>query len=499
MSDTLQSIFMSNILFKKRTLSWLFLLLFCVMQTSSFAQNKEEVVIPGLYAMPEKAEQGQKTAVIKKAAVREDMHRFMGYEILPVRYLSLPFDVFMKNNVGAFFVDVGFLLLMLFPILFLFPKRDISIKKRGLLTVAVIGLCSLLMIISVSSAFLNQNNLTDPDVGLSLLAAKTSDGILAGISDAVNNIALHAYAPIYPLISSFSGESDSITYPILVFLFLGLIFLVHTRIKTHSRETKSILFLILMYAFLWWILGSGAAWYGILLFCVPYIFLIKGMSNQEEQGNNWDFKNLSGLAKRSNLLLLFTVAWMFLAFTHRAANYNPIDAERTKHIYIPPITEYQIGNISKEQLLNSSFPSVVEIEKLLNKNENSLVYRVGTQMKFFITKNDRRVVDDTFLDLFEQMIQRFKNKQKVIEALKISGVEYIILDLALAHNDQTPDKSLTRKFTNFLNTLYNNPSVEMSLTNRKIKLNNTDEEIFHVFQDRGTITQQGNFAVFRIK
>ena len=491
---------MSNIPFKKRTLSWLFLFLFCMMQTSSFAQNKEEVVIPGLYAMPEKAEQGQKTAVIKKAAVREDMHRFMGYEILPIRYLSLPFDVFMKNNVAAFFVDVGFLLLMLLPILFLFPIRNVPIKRRGLLTAVVIGLCSLLMIISLSSAFLNQNNLTNPDAGLSLLASKTSDGFLGGMSDVVNCTALNIYAVIYPLISSFSGESDSITYPILVLLFLSLIFLVHTRIKTHSRETKSIIFLIVTYAFLWWILGSGAAWYGIFLFCVPYIFLIRGMSNQgEEQGSKWDFKKLSSYSKRSNLLLLFTVAWMFLAFTHRAANYNPIDEERAKHIYIPPFIEYQIGNISKEQLLNSSFSSVVEIERLLNKNEKSLVYRVGTQMKFFITKNDKRVVDDTFLDLFQKLIQQFKNKQRVIEALKINNVEYIVLDLALAQNDQTPDKSLTRKFTNLLNTLYNNPLVELSLTNRKIKLNDTGEEVFGVFQDRGTITQAGNFAVFRIK
>jgi len=475
-------------------------LFFFGIQLVSNAQATKEVVIPGLYGMPQQNVQKQATAVVKNAAVREDLHRFMGYEVLPTRYLSLPYDVFIKTNVDAFFIDVGFILLLLFPVFFLFRTKNISIQQSLLLNVSFWLLGALLLIISIPSAFLNQQNIASPAEAITFIDANPRVGLLGGLSDSINSVALSLYTPLHNWFASFSGTQDGVTYPILIVLFLALIFLVKIRLQAHSTITKTMVFFMTIYACLWWVLGSGAAWYGILLFSVSYIFLIKGMElGAESKSDVWGWKDAPRLAGKSGILLIFSVIWLFMAFTHRAANYSPVSEERAKHIYIPPFIEYQAGNMGERQLLDYHFPMVSEFKTIVNKNDNGLIYRVGTNLNYFIKKNDQRVINDTFLDLFAQMVQRFKNKRKIIEALKMSGFEYIVIDLALANNDVTPDKTLTRKFTNLLNTLYNNPAVEVALTDRTIKMNDTGETINAVFQDKGTIVFAGQIAVFRIK
>ena len=44
---------------------------------------------------------------------REELHRYMGYEELLPKYISLPYDVTMNTNVpGQPFIDISFLFLM---------------------------------------------------------------------------------------------------------------------------------------------------------------------------------------------------------------------------------------------------------------------------------------------------------------------------------------------------------------------------------------------------
>ena len=223
------------------------------------------------------------------------------------------------------------------------------------------------------------------------------------------------------------------------------------------------------------------------------------MSKKDAVEKTLDWKNLKPLAGKSGVLLFGAAMWLFLAFTHRAANYNPMSAERSKHIYIPPIIEHQIGNISKDALLGYNFPLPIQFEKLINRNEASLVYRVGTQLNFFIKKNDRRVLNDTYLDFFEYLVQKKNTKQQIIQILKNEGFEFIVFDLNLANEDYTPNKTLTRKFTNFMNALYDNPSVELVLTDRQLKRHDTGQIVSGIFPNIGPIVQSGKLAVFKIK
>lgn len=460
----------------------------------------KEVIIPGIYQMPEGSDDTEK----KKNkdlnnSISEDLHRFMGYEITPIRYLSIPYDVFIKTNISKHFTDIGFVLLLLFPIIFLFPSGKGFKMKLIITNLSFIIMCTALLIIAIPSAFMNKYKLSDPSEGLSLLGARKSSGFLGEISDLVNNTFLEIYGPIHNWLSTIYSAKDPITYSVLIFLFLVILTLMYARLKKHSITTQSIVLLTLMYFFLWWLIGSGVPWYGMFIFTITYIFLIKGINTEEiklDQSNR-----ISHFYIRSKKFLVLSIccAWVFLAFTQRTANYNPIDNERAKHIYYPSVLEYQIGNLSEERLMDYHFPSIRQLSKIINRDKKALVYRVGSPINFFIDKNDSRVLSDNFLDLYDKLIKQYKSKEQIIDALKQKGFKYIVFDLNLNSYDETPGKTLTAKFTQFLNTLYDNPKVELIATDRKVKLYETDQVIYTVFQDQGTIAAPGTIALFKIK
>lgn len=482
--------------------------------------DKEEIIIPGLYKMPDKIEvkddnkkgkvkEGKvKEGEVKKGKVKksklknstsEDLHRFMGYEVLTARYLSLPYDIFIKTNISSFFTDVGFVLLLLFPILFLFFTGNDFSWRSIIANFSFIGLSILWLIISIPSAFLNSNNLTNAADGLKLLESNDSSGILGAVSNMTNQTLLKIFSPINEWFLVNPTLVDSLTYPLLILLFLVFLFLSFERIKKHSRITQSFILFLAMYFFIWWILGSGAPWYGILIFCLPYIFLLKSISDDdiEEDKTGLKFKNFGSLKKY--VFLSVSLVWVFLAFIQRAANYTPIDEERAQRIYFHKILDYQMGNLDKDKLMDFHFPNIRTLVKPINKDKKAFVYMVGSPFNYFIEKNDSRVFSDTYLDFFNEIIQQYKTKEQIIATLKAHGFRYIVFDLNMFSYDVTPGKTLTRKFIQFMNTLYMNPGVELMATDRKIKLYDSGEEIFDVFQDKGEITTSGNIGIFKIK
>jgi len=474
--------------------------------------NAAKVIIPGLYQMPDvpdpepvalterdkKKIDRRKRGNNTKSGVSEDLHRFMGYEVTPIRYLSLPYDVCMKTNITNFFVDVGFVLLLLFPILFLFAARDKLDRKSLLANLAFIGLSSLLLFISIPSAFLNKHNLSSTSEGLSFLKSSSSTGVLGSISDRINSIFLNLYGPLHDWLLDTFSIKNAFTYPIMLVLFLIMLQIFAIRMRRHSNVTKGVVLFMLMYFFLWWILGAGAAWYGMMLFCVPFIFLFKGIDPDVAKDDSDSKIDFFQTAKKY-VFLGVAVVWMLLAFVLRTTNYKPLDETTANRLYFPPIMKYSMGEMNENKLMDHHFPNVRELVKIINRDKNSLVYMVGSPFGYFITKNDRRVLSDTYLDFFEPLVQQEKTKENIIAKLKEKGFKYILFDLKTPGYDVTPNKTLTKKYTQLLNTLYGNPQVELVATNRRIQLNTTGEEVFAVFPDKGTIVNSGDIAIFRIK
>ena len=464
----------------------IYLLLFITSSLLS-AQDSEQMVIPGIYRMPDNVTISAKT--VKKAAVREDLHKFMGYEDLLTRYVSMPYDTPINANFTGFFCDTGFLIILLLPILMLVFGSFFSPKKRLLFNLTTIIFGLLLLTFSISGAFLNKNNLRSPSEAIILVNSTQSEGMVQKINQTITKVALSAYKPFHSVVTKFSGETDAITYPLLFLTFAFFLFLFSNRVAHFPKADQSLIIFLSLYLFLWWILGSGMSWYGMLLFCLPYYFIIGAIKQKE-----FSLKNFRVIG-----VLSACVLWISFAFVFRSTNYNPSSISRAEAMFIPPILEYQTGNASYKQAIEASFPKVTEFSKIINQNDEGRVYRVGTQLKYFINKNDERVFDDTFLDFFEQMVQEIRDKHKIIKALKLNGFEYILLDLNMSSNDYTPEKSLTKKFINFLNTLYNNPSLELVLTDRKLQLTENSQIANGVFPDKGNIVESGRIALFKIK
>ncbi len=484
-------------------LKWVLFSAFFIGPLLATAQESQQVIIPGLYRMPENVVEKTKKEADSKSGVREDLHKFMGYERDPERYLSLPFDVFINNNLHYIITDVGLLILLILPILFLLPYKRVKDRKayqQVLFSLASMVLFTFFLIVAIPSAYLNKNQLATPQQGIDLLEKSANTGTLENLSIGIKKFFMHLYEPFFHFFAKFGTNQNPLTYPLIFALFVCLLGAIAFRLKRHSKATKALVLFLAVYFFFWWILGSGAPWYGILLFSVPYILLAKGISlSSSNKPASSGMKNLSGAAVRSGLMLAACGGWLLMFFAFRSTNFTPNSEENGKHIYIPPIIQYQTGRIDEKALLNAHLPSYQEVKSIINQDDESMVYRVGTLLHYFIKKNDRRVFSDTFLDFFDGMIDQFKSKEKIIQALKASGFKYIVIDLNMAGNDFTPERSLTRKFIQLLNTLYNNPGIELMYTDRTIQLNSNGQVVSAVFEDKGKIVNLGTIALYRIK
>ena len=347
-----------------------------------------------------------------------------------------------------------------------------------------------MLVVSIASAFLHNNNLTKPEDGLERLASLN----LSSLSDSLLNIALNAYVPLHSIIDGISGNQDHATYPILIVLFLLLSYLIYQRINDLPITLKSIIVFMVPYFFIWWLLGAGAPWYGLLLFCLPYVFFVYAMAKPDKEVNTKEF-----WLSKNGILISASVIWTLFIFAYRTSDFNPSNERRGKILFSPPVLQYQTGQIDKNTSMDAVFPEVRQITNIINRSKSGNVYRVGTQTNFFIEKNDSRVLNDTFLDFFNRLVLKYGDKSRIIQVLKEQGFKYIVVELNMPAFDYTPEKSLTRKFLQFMNTLYRNPQVTLVKTNRQIELKENGQIVNAVFEDVGRVVNYGNIALCEIK
>ena len=319
--------------------------------------------------------------------VREELHRYIGYEELLPRYLSLPYDIIMNANIAGPFIDIGFFFLLFFPILLL-----IGLKNRWLKVLTAL-LMLLFLIIGVPTGY-RSNKIIDVDqvsmaatIELSQVDFLESPAIylklkLTQLTDAI-------YQTIYKnIIQIYSGEGDAITYAVVFLIFLAVSFLLNSRLKKASLGKQMLSYFFLMYGFLWLILGAGVTWYGIFMLPIGLILIGVGTLKTSQP---------SELLRNS--FLIISAIWVVSAFAYRIANY-PIPLSKaeiekgfdqakfnTSAIHQGPLL-YGLGIADRSRLMEILFPQYEPVLRQINRDINAKVYRIGTYFNYFIDRNN---------------------------------------------------------------------------------------------------------------
>ena len=434
--------------------------------------------VVGLYAQNE-------TPQIENSPIREEIQRYIGYEDLLPRYVSLPYDVTMNTNVQGEYLDMSFLLLALLPVVFL-----LGMRKHWWVAVSGILLLLLMLVLSVATGYGSIYNLPPDqvmaDIQKNIEMTSFSEAPVLWTSLRLRSLFVGAYEMMAPLLSQITGESDAVTYPLVLLSFLAVFYLLDVRLREHSVPVRAFVFLTLFFSFLWFLLSAGILWYGLLMIPAAIVLLMKGWTSVE---------NTHGTPAKFVLWGILGV-WLAMAYTYRMSNYNPADENTAKFAAYPIVMQYAAGQAETSDVLEQVFPQYERAVNFINQNDEDKVYRVGTYMNYFVSANNERVLSDNQLGLFSQLAERYPNKIELAQVFKSNNYRYFIIDLRTPEIDQTPEQSLRKKFEYFLRFLYQNPALELVATDNIIR-NENGQNVYEVFgEDR---VRQGNFAVYRIK
>ncbi len=438
-----------------------------------------------------KSAQQAKPKRTKSNAIREEIQRYLGYESLLPRYLTLPYDTSLNSNVDGYYVEIGYFLLLFIPLILLFVFR-----RKPILGFTVILGSLFLLIISTSNGVLVKEkiqrvNVNQENLQQYLADYPASENFSGNTIASIYSVLYQIYQPINSLFSSISGEKDAVTYPILFLLFVGLYLMVMTGISHKSTLLKALVSLTFLFTFLWFLLAVGIIWYGYLMIPLTILLIMYAFRNTWKE--DWFGKTLF------SVFISSTIIWLVFSLVLRISNIYQVDATAGVHIYDAPVVKYQTGLYDKEQVIQTYFPGINNAIKRINRDEESLVYSVGTMFPFFIKKNNERILTDNLLAYYDGLKNRYNSSTEIAEVLKVNGFRYILVNLKLYRIDKTPEKSVEKKFLDFMRFLYQNEKLELLGTNRIVKVTSNTGQTSYKYEVFGDIHTAGTYAIYRIK
>lgn len=417
---------------------------------------------------------------------REELHRYMGYEELLPKYLSLPYDVSMNTNIEGPFVDIGFLLLVFIPIVIFLGLKNTYLKvTTGILLTVV-------LIVSTSTGYKAKHLISIEKVEENLAKELTehsfSEAPLSYLKLKSTQFIHTFYKPIQKhIIDNFSAEVDAISYPLVLGLFVLLFFVISDRTQARTTGEQAIIYFLLLYGFLWWILGAGVLWYGLLFLPMGVIMLGASILGRP-----------SGITFTKTSFLLGIFVWLSIALTWRFSNYNQYNTNPENNlgaIHAGPLL-YGMGLKSEQELFDFLYPGYTPVIKEINNNPEALVYRIGTYFQYFIDKNNDRVWEDNLLTYFAGLRRGYPDNKDLVEHMKRLGYGYIIIDLNAASIDYTPDGTLKAKVQQLLGFINNNPNLQLVGTDR-IMLNAQGQRVYSIYGKE--LVERGTFIAFKLK
>jgi len=221
------------------------------------------------------------------------------------------------------------------------------------------------------------------------------------------------------------------------------------------------------------------------------------------------FRNKLIASKISKSIVLFSLAsWMILGYAARVSNINNQSAleDVGKGIVDPSLMYYTVGIHSARESRDQIYRNISGAFDKIN-SDNALVFLVGTSASFEIKNSIDRVFSDNILTTFFAYFNGRRNEDIIKTVFKPTGFKYIIVDLYTPTLDKTPEKSLTKKYRIFLNSLYTSDNVELLATDRVMRLTAPDgrasivNDLFTKGASSDTkveIVNYGSYAIYEI-
>ncbi|OAV44846.1 hypothetical protein [Lewinella sp. 4G2] len=394
---------------------------------------------------------------------REDVQRYLGYEAPFWRYFSLPYDMTVNSNLSSRLVDIGWLGLLLLPIILLIaPGGSIKWAKLALLVPILIYLAAVLY-----SLYERDGEILQKAIWVDM----EKRFITTQVPGSMRGIVRAATTPLLNLSAALSGTFKSLGELPLSAVFtsilgVGLLLTLGAKRRLASLPVRFRQFgaFLSIYAILFWIMGNGVIWYAMPLFVLAPVFLV------------WFFDRPDrflgpGLARFTSV---FGSVVIGLTIFVQGALYftSPFESEGDPAgLFRYPFVEMATSSDMNERKVQAAFnPASNEILDALNADMDDKIYRVATQLGHFIKQNDRRVFSDPVLTRYDEIASRLRpgEEEKFFDMLKAQGYKYVLFDLNLGAVDRTPEQTLKKKFLSLARAIF---------STKKLKLVSTDNYV----------------------
>jgi len=418
---------------------------------------------------------------------REELNRYFGYEELLYRYITLPYDISQNVNQQGRFVEIGWVYLALGPIALLLVLYR---RPKWFYTATICLSLYLLFCLSFSHIRDTRGQVYNPAADQEIAHERYMriDGLLV---DPIYRLGGVVSNPIRSFFDQFTGTRDHITYPLVILFILAI--LVFVNLFGKIRISRRVLLTILvLYASLWWLLGSGIVWYGLLILPIGGALMIKKIiyttGVPDVHIATIRYLSISGL-----------VLWMLLTSIARISNINLAFGKDYPSIGMqivePRIIPFSLGMVDADGSLDLLAPNLSSAIHRINETDG-LILLCAAPITFDVKNNVERVVPDYHLSLFKEYADQDQSKPGLTNLLKSYGFRYIALDLNLYSIDHTPEQSLRKKFELLLfGFLRDNNNVRLVATDRIINESGTPTMGVYYTQ---TPSSMGSYAVWEL-
>ncbi len=401
----------------------------------------------------------------------EDFGRYFWYEPGINNYLKLPWNLTFQVNQKGEFTDITFIFFALIPLIFLFLpfKKQVYILPVIFIEIFLLAYFIPSQISEILSWIFSLINLPEWYFFIALFFIVPFVYLYCTLdrSQKISKLFLlnFAFATLYVFlwsISSFGIVWYGIT---MYFSFLLMIALsLQSAHNTDEDTAYSSLFLSLVVVWVYILVSvfphgvtnlrtagypEYKLWklsqeFSLMTLHQDYFSLLHAMNIQEDKKEE--------LFQMYKMQLLDAVkdlpnAQDFVATFQLISTLPQMDS------LLRDLSRYDIDpqvNASFQKIQQDMYEEVMQTSKDLRSE--TIIYRVGTFLKYFISENHKRVLEDSLITAFDTYIYD-EDPTITKERFKKLDISYMLIDLNAATIDQDPAQNLTKRYENLLTFL----------------------------------------------